>query len=90
MDARARIPEVDAGPPDGALAPERHRERLCEALVGGGRLLSDPRASAGPVADWNKDIIEEFRQNEGKVGGFFDGATILLLHTKGRGRGRNT
>jgi deazaflavin-dependent oxidoreductase (nitroreductase family) len=39
---------------------------------------------AGPVADWNKGIIEEFRANEGKVGGYFDGATVLLLHTIGR------
>jgi deazaflavin-dependent oxidoreductase (nitroreductase family) len=28
-------------------------------------------------------IIEEFRANEGKVGGPFEGATLLLLHTIG-------
>jgi deazaflavin-dependent oxidoreductase (nitroreductase family) len=39
---------------------------------------------AGHVADWNKGVIEEFRANEGKVGGSFDGATVLLLHTIGR------
>lgn len=33
--------------------------------------------------DWNKQIIEEFRANEGKVGGSFEGAPILLLHTTG-------
>ena len=33
--------------------------------------------------DWNSNIIQEFRTNEGKVGGPFDGAPILLLHTKG-------
>jgi deazaflavin-dependent oxidoreductase (nitroreductase family) len=33
--------------------------------------------------DWNSNIIEEFRTNEGKVGGPFDGAPILLLHTRG-------
>ena len=33
--------------------------------------------------DWNAKIIEEFRANDGKVGGNFDGAPLLLLHTKG-------
>jgi len=32
---------------------------------------------------WNRTIIEEFRANEGKVGGPFEGAPVLLLHTKG-------
>jgi deazaflavin-dependent oxidoreductase (nitroreductase family) len=33
--------------------------------------------------DWNKAIIDEFRANEGKLGGPFEGATMLLLHTRG-------
>ena len=33
--------------------------------------------------DWNKNIIEEFRANGGKVGGQFAGGTLLLLHTIG-------
>ena len=33
--------------------------------------------------DWNKKIIEEFRSNNGVVGGPFEGATLLLLHHKG-------
>ena len=33
--------------------------------------------------DWNTKIIEEFRANHGKVGGPFEGAPLLLLHTKG-------
>lgn len=33
--------------------------------------------------DWNKAIIEEFRANEGKVGGNFAGKPLLLLHTTG-------
>ncbi|HZQ87952.1 MAG TPA: nitroreductase family deazaflavin-dependent oxidoreductase [Acidimicrobiales bacterium] len=33
--------------------------------------------------DWNGKIIEEFRSNQGKVGGPFAGAPILLLHHKG-------
>ena len=35
------------------------------------------------LGDWNAKIIEEFRTNEGKVGGPFEGAPILLLHTRG-------
>ena len=45
--------------------------------------------NAGRVADWNKGIIEEFRANGGKVGGYFDGATVLLLHTIGRRSGKD-
>lgn len=35
------------------------------------------------MSDWNSGIIEEFRANEGKVGGMFEGAPLLLLHHKG-------
>lgn len=35
------------------------------------------------AVNWNEKIIEEFRANEGKVGGNFEGAPLLLLHTKG-------
>ena len=30
--------------------------------------------------NWNQHIIEEFRANEGRVGGNFAGAPLLLLH----------
>jgi len=33
--------------------------------------------------NWNKNIIEEFRANGGKVGGRFADRTLLLLHTTG-------
>jgi deazaflavin-dependent oxidoreductase (nitroreductase family) len=39
------------------------------------------------VSDWNTQIIEEFRANEGRVGGRFEGGTLLLLHTVGRKSG---
>ncbi len=39
------------------------------------------------VKDWNSKIIEEFRSNEGKVGGGFEGVPMLILHTKGRKSG---
>ncbi|WP_280499852.1 nitroreductase/quinone reductase family protein [Nocardia farcinica] len=38
--------------------------------------------------DWNTSIIEEFRANEGRVGGQFAGAPMLLLHHRGRQSGR--
>jgi deazaflavin-dependent oxidoreductase (nitroreductase family) len=38
--------------------------------------------------DWNTRIIEEFRANEGRLGGNFEGAPVLLLHTTGAKSGR--
>ena len=38
--------------------------------------------------EWNAKIIAEFRANEGKVGGDFEGAPLLLLHTKGAKSGQ--
>jgi deazaflavin-dependent oxidoreductase (nitroreductase family) len=35
------------------------------------------------IGDWNAKIIEEFRSNGGRVGGQFEGAPLLLLHTTG-------
>lgn len=35
------------------------------------------------MADWNKNIIEEFRANQGKVGGPFEGRALALVHHKG-------
>src|SRR2546430_7310242 len=35
------------------------------------------------VSNWNAKIVEEFRANEGRVGGPFEGRPLLLLHTKG-------
>jgi len=36
------------------------------------------------MSEWNRKVIEEFRANEGRVGGPFEGAPVLLLHTWGR------
>jgi deazaflavin-dependent oxidoreductase (nitroreductase family) len=33
--------------------------------------------------DWNRKVIEEFRANQGKVGGMFEGMPILLVHHTG-------
>jgi deazaflavin-dependent oxidoreductase (nitroreductase family) len=38
--------------------------------------------------DWNSKIISEFRENAGKVGGPFEGGTLLLLHTVGARTGQ--
>lgn len=35
------------------------------------------------MSDWNANIIEEFRNNEGRVGGMFEGRPMLLLHHTG-------
>ncbi|TML00454.1 MAG: nitroreductase family deazaflavin-dependent oxidoreductase [Actinobacteria bacterium] len=42
----------------------------------------------GDRQDWNKKIIEEFRANQGKVGGMFEGTPILLLHHTGAKSGK--
>jgi deazaflavin-dependent oxidoreductase (nitroreductase family) len=38
--------------------------------------------------NWNEQIISEFRANHGKVGGNFEGAPLLLLHTTGARSGQ--
>jgi deazaflavin-dependent oxidoreductase (nitroreductase family) len=35
------------------------------------------------LPNWNDKIIDEFRANEGRVGGPFQGLPILLLHHRG-------
>jgi deazaflavin-dependent oxidoreductase (nitroreductase family) len=37
--------------------------------------------------DMNTEVIAEFRANEGRVGGPFDGAPMILVHHKGRKSG---
>ncbi len=43
--------------------------------------MSDPN-------EWNAGIISEFRKNHGKVGGYFKGAPLLLLHHTGAHTGK--
>ena len=40
------------------------------------------------MADWNSKIIKEFRANQGRVGGPFKEAPLLLLHTVGARTGQ--
>jgi deazaflavin-dependent oxidoreductase (nitroreductase family) len=37
---------------------------------------------------WNEKIVAEFRANEGRVGGPFEGAPMVLVHHRGRKTGR--
>jgi len=41
------------------------------------------------MTDWNKKVIEEFRANNGKVGGHFENMNLLLLHTTGAKSGES-
>lgn len=38
--------------------------------------------------DWNTQIIKEFRENDGKVGGQFEGAPLALVTTTGAKTGK--
>ncbi len=38
--------------------------------------------------DWNTGVIAEFRKNHGKVGGYFKGASLLILHHTGARSGK--
>ena len=38
--------------------------------------------------DWNRRVIEEFRANGGTVGGPFEGAPLVILHSTGAKSGK--
>jgi deazaflavin-dependent oxidoreductase (nitroreductase family) len=40
------------------------------------------------MTDWNAHTIAEFRKNHGRVGGNFEGAPLLLLHSIGARSGK--
>ena len=46
-------------------------------------------ADAAALDDFNRNVVEEFRANGGKVGGPFEGGTLLLLHTTGAKSGKS-
>ena len=41
------------------------------------------------MSDFNDKVIEEFRANEGRVGGPFEGAPMVLVHHVGRRSGED-
>jgi deazaflavin-dependent oxidoreductase (nitroreductase family) len=45
--------------------------------------MTEQSLNAGFVNDFNEKIVAEFRANDGKVGGQFANANLLLLHTTG-------
>ena len=59
----------------------RSREKLDRANE-----LTIPDADT--MKAFNKSIVDEFRANGGKVGGPFEGATLLLLTTTGAKSGQ--
>lgn len=44
--------------------------------------------SIAPTSDFNTKVIDEFRANDGKVGGPFEGAPIILIHHVGAKSGK--
>lgn len=48
-----------------------------------GANISGSDVVAKNMSDWNEGIIDEFRANDGKVGGVFQGKPLLLLHHRG-------
>lgn len=40
------------------------------------------------MSDWNNGIIDEFKANDGEVGGIFEGKPLLLLHHRGAKTGK--
>ena len=47
----------------------------------------EPAERATAPVDWNASVIAEFRANEGRVGGPFEGAPMVLVHHAGRRSG---
>jgi hypothetical protein len=44
--------------------------------------------TADELNDWNRQIMDEFRANGGKVGGDFEGVPMVIVHHTGDPRAR--
>jgi deazaflavin-dependent oxidoreductase (nitroreductase family) len=53
-----------------------------------GDYLADQLPDAETIKAFNKSVIDEFRANDGKVGGPFEGAELILLTTTGAKSGQ--
>jgi deazaflavin-dependent oxidoreductase (nitroreductase family) len=88
-DEREREGVVDVGP-DVGVEDERngHSQRVGNTRLEGrvGRRTSEEAGMS--FRDFNQQIVDEFRANDGKVGGGFAGAPMVILHTKGRKTGK--
>src|ERR1700710_2206347 len=62
----------------------------CFAAHGQPMLTAEGTRAMAAANDWNAQIIKDFRANEGRVGGNFEGAPITLLHHVGRRSGRES
>jgi deazaflavin-dependent oxidoreductase (nitroreductase family) len=51
--------------------------------------MTQPTRDADSVKTFNNDIIDEFRANDGKVGGPFENGNLLLLTTTGAKSGKS-
>ncbi len=83
------------------LSP-RHNRIMSETESTAGQLdladitdYNDPNApwnqagdQEGSIANWNDDVINEFRENSGKVGGAYAGVDLILLTTTGAKSGK--
>lgn len=50
--------------------------------------MTDPTPDTDGMKAFNQAVIEEFRANDGKVGGPFEGGNMVLLTTKGAKTGK--
>ena len=50
--------------------------------------MTEEMPDTGTINAFNTSIIDEFRSNQGKVGGQFEGANLLLLTTTGAKSGQ--
>ncbi|MGH8890615.1 MAG: nitroreductase family deazaflavin-dependent oxidoreductase [Acidothermaceae bacterium] len=46
-------------------------------------------AQSPEITDPNTAIVDEFRANDGRVGGYFEGRTMVLMHHVGRKSGKH-
>jgi F420H(2)-dependent quinone reductase len=73
------------------LSPDR-RERLPGLPSSGPStypgIVKRQEVDMADTLDWNAKTIAEFRANQGRLGGNFKGAPVVLLHHRGRKSGR--
>lgn len=69
-----------AEPPSPHLFSEVHPEVTAAGNTGVPSSAADTMSDSD---DWNAKIIKEFRANDGRVGGQFEGMPLLLLHHTG-------
>ena len=84
MDVQPTCPSLATRPFRVAVLPEvlvwntAHRRRG----------WSSPQRRDALTSEGNKKVIEEFRTNDGKVGGWFADKSVLILHTTGARSGK--